>query len=266
MGWGRHQRSGWGNRGSGQRQQQYLRQQYQQLQEQQYEQQQQQYLQQQFQQLQRRRYQQQLQQHGMAWSGEQLWKPGWRETGHGGRGRGQTTPHVLTAHFVPRGKSFVGQTGPTAVPVAISDRNVWVCNSRARNHMTGNAEHTFNLEAPSKGQEWVRIGDGTVKKVLCVGTLNLEFHCGTDVGVQLPRVYVVDWLVINLFSLHAVLAKHGITTKLDCSAPLRRQDHFPPGYQRLLSTSYKAFPLAPCLLYTSPSPRDKRQSRMPSSA
>ena len=31
MGWGRHQRNGWGNRGSGQQQQQYLRRQYQQL-------------------------------------------------------------------------------------------------------------------------------------------------------------------------------------------------------------------------------------------
>ena len=29
---------------------------------------------------------------------------------------------------------------------------------------------------------------------------------------------------------------------------------------------FNAFNLCPCLLYTSPSPRDKRQSRMPSSA
>ncbi|CAN0552914.1 unnamed protein product, partial [Laminaria digitata] len=72
--------------------------------------------------------------------------------------------------------------------------NVWVCDSGARSHMTGNVELVFNRKAPPKGQEWVRIGDGTVKKVLCVGTLNLDFHCDTDVGVQLSRVYVVDGL------------------------------------------------------------------------
>ncbi|CAN0480975.1 unnamed protein product, partial [Laminaria digitata] len=91
------------------------------------------------------------------------------------------------------------------------DRNVWECDSGASSHMTGNVELVFNREAPPKGQEWVRIGDGTPKKVLCVGTLNLEFHCDTDVGVQLPRVYVVDGLAINLFSLHAVQAKHTVT-------------------------------------------------------
>ena len=32
------------------------------------------------------------------------------------------------------------------------------------------------------------------------------------------------------------------------------------------SRLYRSAPVGPCLLYTSPSPRDKRQSRMPSSA
>ncbi|CAN0385300.1 unnamed protein product, partial [Scytosiphon promiscuus] len=111
--------------------------------------------------------------------------------------------------FVPRGKSedaFVDHSG-----VAISDNNVWTCDSGASNHMTGDATNVFNRKAPSKGQEWVAVGDGTVKKVLFVGTLNLKLHCDTDVGVQLPRVYVVDGLVSNLFSLHAVQAKHVVT-------------------------------------------------------
>ena len=38
-------------------------------------------------------------------------------------------------------------------------------------------------------------------------------------------------------------------------------DKFSDGMQKILNTDDK-----PCLLYTSPSPRDKRQSRMPSSA
>ena len=36
-------------------------------------------------------------------------------------------------------------------------------------------------------------------KVLFVGTFKLKLHCATDVGIQLPRVYVVDRLAINLF-------------------------------------------------------------------
>ena len=129
--------------------------------------------------------------------------------------------------------------------------------------MTGNAEHTFNLEAPSKGQEWVRIGDGTVK-VLCVGTLKLEFHCDTDVGVQLPRVYVVDGLVINLFSLYAVLAKHDITLDSAGVHLLGSKITFPRDTKGSVVRATRLFPSHPakltavtsCLLYTSPSPRD----------
>lgn len=57
------------------------------------------------------------------------------------------------------------------------------------------------------------IGDGTAMKVFFVGTLNLQLHVDTDVGVQLLRVYAVGGLAINLFSLHTVQAKHAI--KLD---------------------------------------------------
>ena len=51
-----------------------------------------------------------------------------------------------------------------------------MCDSGASDHMTGDATNVFNRKAPPKGQEWVTIGDGTVKKVLFVGTLKLELH------------------------------------------------------------------------------------------
>ena len=35
---------------------------------------------------------------------------------------------------------------------------------------------------------------------------------------------------------------------------------------KILDVNFKRIQFTPCLLYTSPSPRDKRQSRMPSSA
>ena len=69
--------------------------------------------------------------------------------------------------------------------------------------MPGDATNVFNRKAPSKGQEWVKIGvDGRSKKDIFVGTLNLNLHYDTDVGKQLRRVYVVDCLAIDLFSLH----------------------------------------------------------------
>ena len=127
---------------------------------------------------------------------------------HDHYGYGQT---AQTAHFVLQGEfkrasAFVSQSA-----VAISDPGVWMCDSGASDHVTGNAEDVLNRRAPSKQQQWVMIGDCRSMKVLCVGSLNLALHGDTDVGVQLPRVYVVDGLAINLFSLHAVQAKHPIT-------------------------------------------------------
>ena len=58
------------------------------------------------------------------------------------------------------------------------------------------------------------IGDGTAKKVLFLGILNLKLRCDTDVGVQLPRVYEVDGLAINVFSLYVAQARHAITLSL----------------------------------------------------
>ncbi|CAN0426647.1 unnamed protein product, partial [Scytosiphon promiscuus] len=86
-----------------------------------------------------------------------------------------------------------------------------MCDSGASDHMTGDSEHVFNREAPSKGKEWVMVGDGRAMKVLWVGSLNLNMHGNTDVGVHLPRVYVVDGLAVNLFSLHAIQVKHPVT-------------------------------------------------------
>lgn len=77
--------------------------------------------------------------------------------------------------------------------------------------MIGDSQHVFNREAPSKGQEWVLIGDGSAMQVLHIGSLNLKMHGDTDVGVHLPQVYAIDGLAINLFPLHAVQAKYPVT-------------------------------------------------------
>ena len=136
--------------------------------------------------------------------------------------------------------AFVGQSA-----VAISDRRVWMCDSGANDHLTGDAKHVFNRKAPLKGQEWVTIGDGTVMKVLYVGALNVELHGDTDVGVQLPSVYVVDGLAINLFSLDAVKAKHPITLDSKGVHLFGGKITFPRGASGSFFTCYTTFPLAP---------------------
>ena len=55
---------------------------------------------------------------------------------------------------------------------------------------------------------------------------------------------------------------HFVVSYINCTAAVKAQSD-------LICTSSNAVDLVnqlPCLLYTSPSPRDKRQSRMPSSA
>ena len=70
-------------------------------------------------------------------------------------------------------------------------------------NVPGDATNVFNRKAPSKGQEWVTIGvDGRFKKDIFERTLNLNWHYDTDVGKQLRRVYVVNGLAIDVFSLH----------------------------------------------------------------
>ena len=73
--------------------------------------------------------------------------------------------------------------------------------------------YSIARRSPPKGQEWDTIGDGTVKKVLFVGTSNLELQCDTDVRrtVAASVRSGVDGLAINLFTLHAVQAKHAVT-------------------------------------------------------
>ena len=64
-----------------------------------------------------------------------------------------------------RDHDFVRQTA-AATRVTLPDKNVWVRDSAAINHMTGYPEHVLNRRGSPIGQQFVTIGDGTVKKVL----------------------------------------------------------------------------------------------------
>ena len=98
--------------------------------------------------------------------------------------------------------------------------------------------------------------------MLCVGSLNLELHGDTDIGVQLPRVYLVRsrWgLAINLFSLHAVQAKHPIALDSEgvhlfggkmafphgASGSFLRATRLPPSHPVRLAAVTAVSPLSP---------------------
>ena len=90
-----------------------------------------------------------------------------------------------------------------------------------------------------------------------------EFRTNTAVGMDLP----VDQLRTDF---DAVVLACGATQWRDLPIPGRELDgilqamEYLPGSNRVQEGDLDAAPV--CLLYTSPSPRDKRQSRMPSSA
>ena len=73
----------------------------------------------------------------------------------------------------------------------------------------------------------------------------MKLNCAITVGIQLPPVYVVDGLAINLLSLHAAQAKHAAT--LDSTAvsyrkvpPPLRSDSRPPASTQGSCTLYRS--------------------------
>ena len=84
---------------------------------------------------------------------------------------------------------------------------------------------------------------------LTLGLLGLSTDVLAHAVAQGDKGYIQEITGINLIAFIYLGAKHMVT-----------------GYDHLLFLLGVIFFLYRCLLYTSPSPRDKRQSRMPSSA
>ena len=93
-------------------------------------------------------------------------------------------------------------------------------------------------------------------------------------GIELmpPRdvLWMYDLRARDREGLRAHLAEHGIETRLFFKPMSRQPGYLDPGWPELNATRFSAdglyLPTYTCLLYTSPSPRDQRGSRMPSSA
>ena len=69
----------------------------------------------------------------------------------------------------------------------------------------------------------------------------------------------MDWYVIQAYSGYELKVKAAIEERIE----LANLKEF---FGEILVPTEQVVELKSCLLYTSPSPRDKRQSRMPSSA
>ena len=104
------------------------------------------------------------------------------------------------------------------------------------------------------GEQWARGEALESEAATLLGKMLFEFS-RLDVHLGLCLVWVDGGC--KLASLTKIVATYNLNTKLDELAKLV-DNKFPPGSKR-----HKAYN---CLLYTSPSPRDRTRSRMPSSA
>ena len=101
--------------------------------------------------------------------------------------------------------AFVGR------PVGVDQVNdVWIGDSGATTHMTRSAELMYDTKPPSPHRPRIILGDGSIRKVLFVGKLDLVFHSRTDHPVTLYDVSFVPDLGFSLFSFHVVQEKHEI--------------------------------------------------------
>ena len=89
----------------------------------------------------------------------------------------------------------------------------------------------YNLRTPTVEESRLVVASGKEMEIELIGDLDIVLHCDEDVVVTLRDVAYIPGLWGELISFNVI------------------QDH------RTI-----------CLLYTSPSPRDQRGSRMPSSA
>ena len=76
--------------------------------------------------------------------------------------------------------------------------------------MTRNADMMYDTRPPSPHRSRIILGDGSIRKALFVGKLDLVFHSRTDHPVTLHDVSFEPDLGFSLFSFHVVEEKHEI--------------------------------------------------------
>ena len=102
------------------------------------------------------------------------------------------------------------------------------------------------------------------------GKTNIENYNVSTLVSQVQAIGDVEYVLFNLSDAahgDAYLAPHSVLTAINPgSTPNNDRDLFMELAQGFQAAGIKVIAYCACLLYTSPSPRDKRQSRMPSSA
>ena len=122
------------------------------------------------------------------------------------------------------------------------------------------------LDAAALSNNWILI-DRTTNRSAKSATAELLLELAMEQTDQRPTVLVIDTLErLQQYTSEKAKQQLQLLASLDSAS-------FSPGEcEDLGGVSPVEWPYAPneyldpCLLYTSPSPRDKRQSRMPSSA
>ena len=87
---------------------------------------------------------------------------------------------------------------------------MWIGDSGATSRITRRADLMYDTRPPSPHRSTIILGDGSIKKVLFVGKLDLVFHSRTDYPVTLHDVLFVPDMGFNLFSFHLGQEKHEI--------------------------------------------------------
>ena len=140
--------------------------------------------------------------------------------------------------------------------------NMWIIDSGSSTHMSGDEDLCKHFSKAIKPID-VQVGNGSVLQAISVGDIivNVNLPNGGSRRCTLKDVLYVPNLAFNLLSVSKLTKNNYSIVFRDNKCNILNKN------EELMAVAYCVGQLYYlCLLYTSPSPRDKRQSRMPSSA
>ena len=90
----------------------------------------------------------------------------------------------------------------------VETTDVWIGDSGASSHMTNDASQMYDIRPPCPDEALITISDGTRRRVMQIGNIDVVFHGRTDEPITLCDVSYVPGLGFNLFSFHKAQGTH----------------------------------------------------------